>query len=293
MHVAKHEVSTPMANTKKQRFVNASGTEAPGESEHLAHVISKHRRVDVSKVKTSKRGKTRKRERSERSSPSQIDWDKLELEKGQPSGRPRLTFAPSDKQHAKLIKVLMRKPSDDERRKLENDLGEKFAVIYTRYRRVVQPAYKSPLRDEMKYCIAAARLCILKRVRPFQVIQYWHEHLPNFTGMKFPPLPFLASAGNIDQVSVAGIQGQKGARVKKPDDPRIHAYSDVSALHPLLRRGLTKAGFDLQCFSDRHLLTVQATAAAMARGHTDMFISSKLRPMVVWAFENLEGLGEN
>jgi hypothetical protein len=278
-----------MASTKKQRFVNASGTEVPGGSAHLAHVISKkRRRVDTSKVKTSKRVR-RKRERSERQKPNQIDWDALEQEKS--SGRTRVTFTPSDKQHAKLVKVLMRKPSDEERRKLESELGEKFAVIYTRYRRAVQSGYPSPMPEEMKHCTAAARLCILKRVRPVQAIQYWHERLPNFTGMKFPPLPFLASAGNIDQVSVASIQGAKVQSGRKPDDPRIHAYADTSALHPQLRRGLSKAGFDLQNFSDRHLLTVQATAAAMKRGHTDMFISSKLRPMVLWVVDNLEGFG--
>lgn len=275
---------------KKQRFVGEEGAEAPSES-ILASTLVSRRRVDISSVRKRKRRKTRTRAKRVYRKVDELDWTLIE--QGKRPDKPDLTFSPEGVRQKKWTKVLMARKNDPARLRLEQVLGEKFALIYTRYRRQVQPNYPRPLDEDFKYCRAAARLCILKQVRPFQVIKYWHEHLPHFTGMKFPPLPFLASSGNIDQVSVeAGIAGGKtpGAGGKKPDDPRIHAYSDVGGLHPSLRSGLTSAGFDLRKFSDRHLLTVQATATAVARGHTDMFISSKLRPMVDWAVKNLEGL---
>lgn len=217
-----------------------------------------------------------------------LDWGLVEH--GKRPDKPDVTFAPAPKRLARWMDILERKASDPERQELERRLGEVFKVIYTRYRQQVQPGFTRVLSDDDKYCRAAARLCILKQLRPYQVIKYWHDNISNFTSMKFPPLPFLASSGNIDQVSVqSDIQGSK-ARSAKRDDPRIHAYSDASTLHPRLRRGLMQAGFDVNQFSDRHLLTVQATAAAVKRGHTDMFISSKLKPLVEWAVKHLEGL---
>lgn len=278
-----------MSNTKKQRFVGEEGVEAPHGST-LAHVIaSKRRRVDTSKLKKRERKRRERGTRAKRAlEPGSVDWGVVEH--GKRPDKPDVTFAPAPKRLARWTEILERKPNDPDRQALEQRLGDVFQVIYTRYRQAVQPGFTRVLTEDIKYCRAAARLCILKHVRPYQVIKYWHANISNFTSMKFPPLPFLASSGNIDRVSVdVDIQGSS-ARSAKHEDPRIHAYSDTSGLHPRLRRGLMNAGFDLSQFSDRHLLTVQATAAAVKRGHADMFISSKLRPMVEWAVAHLEGL---
>lgn len=215
------------------------------------------------------------------------DWDFIEA--GRRKGKPKVTFNPGDERRESWTEILSRSSSDPARKRLTDKLGKEFMRVYTRYRKQVQPRW-TPIDEDMKAAKTAARLCFVKVVTPRQLIEYWHEHVGDFTGMQFPSLSFLAAPGNVDRVSAIVALG--GSVKRKPkskqvkDAPRIHAYSDPHALDSRLRPGLTQAGFDLREFSDRALLTVQSTARARAAG-VDMFVSSKMKPMVNWAVENL------
>lgn len=196
-----------------------------------------------------------------------------------------VTFAPADDERKRLIKVLKRKSGNKARMKLEKDLTREFLRTYIRRRHEVHANYVL-VTKERAYATEAARLCIMKAVTPTRLIGYWVEHIGNFTGMRFPPLNFLARPGNVDEVSVQEVAGTKQKRKRKgKDDPEVHAYS--GALNPGLRRGLVDAGIiDGTEFSDRFLMTVQTTAQSLAQGR-NLFVSSKLKPMVDWAVSNL------
>jgi hypothetical protein len=215
------------------------------------------------------------------------DWDFIE--NGRRSGKPRVTFRPSEERRERWVEILSRKASDSDRKKLVKLLGAQFMRVYIRYRKTVQPRWSSTDED-LKTARAAARLCLLKSVTPRQLIEYWHEHVGDFTGMQFPSLSFLAAPGNVDCVSaIVALGGNVKAKPKakkRGASPPIHAYSDPSELDSRLRVGLRDAGFDVRTFSDRALLTIQSTARAKSRG-VDVFVSSKMRPMVEWAMENL------
>jgi hypothetical protein len=60
-------------------------------------------------------------------------------------------------------------------------------------------------------------------------------------------------------------------------------------LHPELKTGLEKAGFDIRQWSDRHLLTVQIAAATIVNGNKFLFVEPKMKPMVTWVVENIYG----
>lgn len=299
-------MSTSKRGKNKQRFVGSEGEETPDNPAKLSPLSKRERKsLDLTSVRAER--ERRKRERSERGrraaktraakakevapAKPRIDW--LALEEGT-GAKPDKTFVPGPKRQARWQKTLSAAASNKQRKALESDLGRKVALIYTRYRRAAQGgSYGSPEPQEMKYCNRIGRLCVLKGLRPYQVIKYWHANIGNFTGMRLPPLPFLASPGNIDQASLDTGEDPK-QRAEKAKSPVVHSFANVDGLHPGLRRGLLQAGFDMGDFSDRHLLTVQSTAAAVAQGHSDMFIPSKLRPMVDWILKNLtEATSEN
>lgn len=198
-----------------------------------------------------------------------------------------LTFSPDDKTRAKMVKLLSRKPSNPERKALEVKLTREFLRMYKRRRHEVQPDYQM-LPQERKHATLAASLCIHRRVTPSQLIDYWVEHVGDFTGMKFPSLNFLAVVGNVDRVSVevsVSAPSKKRGRTKRRGDPEIHAYS--GSLDPRLRRGLIDAKLlEAGELSDRFLMTIQTTAQAISQGRS-LFVSSKLKPLVNWAVENL------
>jgi hypothetical protein len=198
-----------------------------------------------------------------------------------------LTFAPADDERERMIRVLFRKQPNRERAKLEESLTREFLRIYKRRRRELQPNYMM-VDKERKHASEAAKLCIIKSVTPTQLLDYWVEHVGNFTGMRFPSLNFLAVAGNVDRVSVeVAIQPGKTRSQpgKRKEAHEVHAYS--GELDRRLRKGLMEAGIiEGAEISDRFLMTVQTTAQSISQGH-DLFVSSKLKPMVDWALEHL------
>lgn len=200
-----------------------------------------------------------------------------------------VTFSPGEDERQRLVAILSRHVSDRERRALIKRLGKEFTRIYKRHRSEVDSTWWMDDKEQ-RDAETAGRLCLLKGVTPSQLIEYWQGEIQNFTGMRFPTLHFLASAGNVDQVAVTLVQSKKPKKHKhnaSVDRPEIHGYS--GDLDPRLRPGLQRAGCDLVGFSDRSLLTVQTTAQTIARGR-DVFVSSKLRPLVDWAVKNLFGV---
>lgn len=196
-----------------------------------------------------------------------------------------ITFDPGNELRNEIVETLQLKSNAPARIKLVKKLTKEFLRIYKRRRTAVQPNYAMSA-DENKYAAKAAELCIIKSVTPNQLIDYWEDNVGNFTGMQFPSLNFLAIAGNVDRVSVeVAIPKRKKKRKKAKNDPVIHAFSgDVD---PRLRPGLVAAGLiESSEISDRHLSTVESTAKNLKLGH-DLFVSSKMRPLVDWALKNL------
>lgn len=195
-----------------------------------------------------------------------------------------LTFSPDDKTRAKMVKMLNRKPSNPERKELEVRLTREFLRMYKRRRHEVQPDYQM-LPQERKHAALAATLCIHRRVTPSQLIEYWMEHVGDFTGMKFPALNFLAVVGNVDRVSVEVMVTPGWPRRKRAGPPEVHAYS--GNLDSRLRPGLIDAGLmEAGELSDRFLMTIQTTAQAISQGR-HLFVSAKLKPLVLWAVGRL------
>lgn len=194
-----------------------------------------------------------------------------------------VTFAPASDERERMVDVLGRRATDPERRTLSKRLGKEFLRIYRRHRHKVDPGWRMADK-EAKDAETAARLCIMKGVTPSQLIEYWQGEIGNFTGMRFPTLHFLASAGNVDQVAVTKLAPARKRKRERVDAPEVHGYS--GELDSRIRPGLSAAGHDLTGFSDRFLLTVQTTAQSVARGRT-LFISSNIRPLVQWVVENI------
>lgn len=244
---------------------------------------------DASKMRETTAKRKQAKAEARKRPKAEPDWDMIEQANADTGKEPKLTFAPSAAKRAQMVAVLERKPADPERRKLQVKLTREFVRIYKRYRRMYHPTYLL-VKSEEKHAAEAARLCILKGVTPRQLIEYWHANVGNFTGMRFPTLSFLAVAGNVDRVSVEDfdrtdrpISGRQ--RTLTVDSPKVHAYGE-SGIDKRLRPGLESAGIDTTQFSDRQLMTVQSTAQAVAAGH-NLFISSKLRPMIKWAVKHL------
>lgn len=194
----------------------------------------------------------------------------------------RITFSPNEELRAKMIDILKRRPSNAARKALCEKLQREFLRIYHRHRRVVQPRYET-MPQERKHALTAAQHCIRRGVTPTDVIEYWAEHIGNFTGMKFPTLNYLALLGSVDRVSVErGISFGKRAKGTKPT---VHPHT--RDLNPALARGLIEAGLIVPGeISESYLHTVQRTAYAISQGH-EMFVAKKYKSLVQWAVENL------
>lgn len=216
------------------------------------------------------------------------DWSKVkgrEHIKLDKRGLPAITFSPSDELREQFIKAFDAK-YDPNRNFYLNKMGTEVLRIYTTYRREIHRAYVIDAREK-KYACSLAELCIRNCVTPQLVIQYWHEHIGEFTDMKFPPLFFLASAANVSRVACVDFE-KKAVKPKKPADAPVerHSFSDLGQLDKRLRAGLEEAGVDTKGYNDRHMLSVQKTAVAIAKGYT-MFVSPVMKEMVDWAAENL------
>ena len=273
----------------KQRFLEFQGAHLPASLHEASPVHTPYVSPNTSDITSKVRAK-RIEEKSTRAKrvvkAGDPNWDFIEC--GRKKGKPRVTFTPGEGRRESWVEILGRRKSDPARKRLVNLLGKEFMRVYIRYRKTVQPRWQS-VGEDLKPASAAARLCLIKSVTPRQLIEYWHEHVGDFTGMKFPSLGFLAAPGNIDCVSaVVALGGSVKAKPKgkKTNKPPIHAFSDPNDLDSRLRDGLGNAGFDTRTFSDRQLLTIQSTARARAQG-IDVFVSSTMRPLVDWAQENL------
>lgn len=202
-----------------------------------------------------------------------------------------------------MMEVLSRPKRDPGRKRLMDKLGTEFGRIYTRYRRQAESLYAmkpSPFSYEIPdrekhYAAEAGVWCVIKGVTPRSLLEYWHRHIKTFASrtMKIPPLSLMQSPGMVDQVACAAMDSEPPPPLpeydKKKRDPRPesrNSFSDEGALDRRLRRGLERAGFDTQDYSDRYLMTIQQLAAGVAKGQ-EVFVSSKQRPMVDWAAKNL------
>lgn len=211
------------------------------------------------------------------------DWTKPDS-----NHNPTITFTPGYKERERMIEILDRKPSDPEYKAMVAKLGIEFLRIYSRYRRTLDISYHT-IDKEKKHAQAAGVLCIYKNITPVQLIAYWAEHVGDFTELKFPPLTFLTSPGNVDQAACEVVLKTTPKRTTGARSvAESNAHSNVADLDPRLRPGLEAAGYDLKQYDDRWLMTVQCAARGIAMGF-DMFVSSKLRPMVKWAVENIYG----
>jgi hypothetical protein len=82
-----------------------------------------------------------------------------------------------------------------------------------------------------------------------------------------------------------GVQWKIGGF--KNTKEKTHSFHNPEGLHPELRRGLFKAGMsEVSQWSDRHLMTIQTTAKAIASGNK-IFVGAGMREMVKWAVDNL------
>lgn len=222
-----------------------------------------------------------------------LDWTKLDAR-----GKPEVSFSPSAKTRKKLIAILDRPKSDPSRQAIVEKLTSEFGRLYSRYRRMVQkasgnkPGYLLPV-TERRFVERAAILCIQKSVTPRAVLTYWHHHIDQFAdaNMEIPPLVFLSSPANIETVVCA--EWETGSVGWNSGQPKIesnvgHSFSDLRQLDPRLRKALSKAGFAVNTFDDRYLLTIQRMAETVALG-LNVFISASVKPIVDWAATNLYG----
>lgn len=224
-----------------------------------------------------------------------MDFSKLDQ-----LGNPVISFDPNSPERAELLEIIGRHKKDKTRKRVLDKIGAEFGRIYVRYRRQAESAskvragvfaYEVP-DTERQYAVDAGIQCLIKGVTPRRLLEYWHKNIKTFAnrGLIIPPLSMLKSPGMVDQVACSAPVEIKSAfeeddEPKRKDEIRT-SFGDTSRLDERLRRGLDRAGFDTQDYSDRYLLTVQQLAKSVGGG-TEVFIPSKLRPMVSWAVDNL------
>lgn len=217
---------------------------------------------------------------------SKVNWDKLDQR-----GNPAISFSPSAKKRKKMIEILDQSDANPVKRSIVEKMASEWGRIYSRYRRMLQkqkgnvPTYLLP-PQERKYAAKAAEWCIRKGVTPKQVLVYWHLNIGNFAEKKMdiPPLVFLSSPANIDTVACASLDGLE-AEAKQSKDIG-HGFSDKHELDHRLRPALEAAGHETILYSDRHLLTIQKTAQAIAKG-ARLFVGAGMKPLVDWASTHL------
>jgi len=225
-----------------------------------------------------------------------IDWSELDQR-----GEPKISFAPSDDERRRMIKVLDRSATDRHRQRMVRKLGIEFMRIYTRYRKAlliqrgaIASAKSFSIHDkERPHAQAAGEMCIRKEVTPRQVLTYWHYNIKSFAqkGLKLPSLSFLSSPANIESVACADldeIERQQELKKRNAARPARGDGFDPSDLDRRIRPVLLKAGFDLDDWDDRALMTIQAGARTVAMG-VKIFISSNMKPMVMTVARELYG----
>lgn len=229
-----------------------------------------------------------------------FDWKRLE------GDNPIFQFEMTESEREKYIEILewkkenrkkkktaeeikIEKRNDKKRRKLLNKIGDEFAIIYSRYRKLVQEMsgrqrnYKV-YKGEIKHAQKAGYWCVLKGISPIDLLKYWHENISSFANanLKVPPLSFLSSPVNVETVVCSAED------LETKEEFSNHSFWDVSKLNPKIRSGLTSAGINVQKYSDRYLLTVQSAAQTVAGDH-DVFMADHLREMAEWVAINLYG----
>ncbi len=221
--------------------------------------------------------------------PKPFNWKELQPDK---TGlKPTISFDPKSKERPRQIEVLQKRAVDRERQKLVAKIKSEFMRIYSRYRFSKDRWYKMHPQEE-RFVAQAGVLCIMKGITPTDLIDYWDHHMSDFTDMDYPTMAFLASPQNVDK-AVASLSAFKDGHFNSnafqrgtTKESMEHLGTSRSTLDPRLRRGLMEAGLDVQRYDDRSLLTIQFAAETISRG-IDMFISSKMKPLVDWAVANL------
>jgi len=155
-------------------------------------------KAEASKQKRSRQIKA-SRERK-KNQPPPATGTALARELEQDASLPNATFSPGPKERRRMVEILSRQPGDPERRQLAGKLSMEFRRIYTRYRRQLQDGYEC-IPSEHRFAERAASLCVMREVKPSDLIGYWSEHVGDFTNMQYPPLSFLSSPGNVDRVA--------------------------------------------------------------------------------------------
>ncbi len=272
----------------------------PADSNHKTDggktggAISLNKIIEIrnkNKAERSKRAKKNAKKKPKvrcSQSRSKVNWDKLDQR-----GNPAISFSPSAKRRKKMIQILDQPDTNPVKRGIVEKMASEFGRIYSRYRRMLQkqkdsvPSYLLP-PQERKYAAKAAEWCIRKCVTPKQVLVYWHLNIGNFAERKMdiPPLVFLSSPANVDTVACASLDGLE-AEAKQSKDVG-HGFSDEHELDSRLRPALEAAGFETVLYNDRHLLTIQKTAQAIAHG-ARLFVGAEMKPMVDWAAARLYG----
>lgn len=287
-----HESLSKSKPLGRKKFATSGGVLGPdSETSHGRKTgglsISK---LQEAHLKEKDKRRIKQGERRSLAKTKSIEWAKLDLR-----GDPVVTFEPSVAQRRDWISILKRNDRDGDKRKLLGKLGTEFSRVYTRYRRMWQET-KGHIRDydvsddQQRYARRAARLCIITKITPRDLIEYWHANIKDFANskLKVPPLAFLSSETNIQTV-VCAIEDRKW---KSGDAQRrmvpAHGFSDTASLDKRLRSGLASAGHNVNQRSDRDLMTIQKAAVAIAKGYK-MFISDEMKPLVMWAVDNLYG----
>jgi hypothetical protein len=284
------KMGAPQIDSASERTGRDSATQ--GQKRGGAISLEKIKAIrGKNKAEKSKRAKENAKGKSKircAQSKDGINWDKLDQR-----GNPAISFSPSRKKRKKMIEILDQADSHPIKQQVVEKMASEFGRIYSRYRRMLQkqkgnaPSYLLP-PQERKYAAKAAEWCIRKEVTPKQVLVYWHLNIGNFAEKKMgiPPLVFLSSPANIDTVACSSLDELEDEG--KPPKAVGHGFSDTRELDHRLRPALQRAGFETVLYNDRHLLTIQKTAQAVARG-VRLFVGAELKEMVDWAAENLYG----
>lgn len=229
----------------------------------------------------------------------QINW--TEVEDGFLAG-----IKTDSKEWKHLFDVVSRTGNDREQRQLLKKLGREFGKMYEHYRRFAERSagriptsakgdengFYKIIPEEIPYCKKIARFCILRGVHPTQLLEHWHVHVKNFTGMEFPSLSFLAHIQRVDEVALSRGSSGGSKRSERPlsgaATPRHgNSYTDLTRLDPKLRPALESAGFPTQKHNDHFLLTVQYMAVQLAKGKKFFIPPGDEKRMAKWAAENL------
>lgn len=256
------------------------GTEANPPSTLVSRIKDQK---EKKKTKSSSTGRRTRPAPLDRRAP--VDLERLE----KIAAREKVEWNPEAEEREAILGIMELPGANVLRQRTRERYAEAFKAIYEGYRRPYDPGYRVVLQ-ETKHAAEAAFLCLAKRITPQQLVAFWHEHCGDFRGMKFPPLSFLASAAIVDQAACA-LSVERGGKRKKRngqtlDVDQLHGFADTKLLHPRLRPGLLKAGFNLSDWPDDHLLTVQQAAEALAGG-LDTYVSPSMKGMVDWAVDNL------